>query len=75
MPISQIMTNENPLVDLVIVPIFLNEDGNYDSKTSSFCKNIKDFTGISKLERLVILNVGYTNISFFEKNKKNILIC
>ena len=36
------------------------------------CNNIKDFISISKLERLEILNVGYTNIydiSFLEKNK------
>ena len=36
------------------------------------CKNIKEFTPISKLERLEILDVSYTNISdisFLEKNK------
>ena len=37
------------------------------------CKNIKHFTPLSILARLIILNVGYTNISdisFLEKNKK-----
>ena len=36
------------------------------------CKNIKDFTIISKLEKLEYLNVSDTNISdisFLEKNK------
>ena len=36
-----------------------------------FCKKIKDFTPISKIERLEILNVSYTyisDISFLEKN-------
>ena len=36
------------------------------------CENIKDFTLISKFERLEILDVGYTDISdisFLEKNK------
>ena len=38
----------------------------------SNCKNIKEFTPISKLERLEILDVSYTNISdisLLEKNK------
>ena len=38
----------------------------------SQCKNIKDFTPISKIERLEILDVGETNIcdiSFLENNK------
>ena len=44
------------------------------------CKNIKDFTPISKLERLEILNISYTKISdipFLEKNKtiKELNLC
>ena len=37
----------------------------------NYCRNIKDFSTISKLEKLEILNVIFTNISdisFLEKN-------
>ena len=37
------LTNNEGFVKRKLVPIFLNEDGNYDSKISSFFKNIKDF--------------------------------
>ena len=57
----------------VIQILFFEKNNNSKEIYWRGCKNIKHFTPLSKLERLVILNVGYTNISdisFLEKNKK-----
>ena len=54
------------------IQVLINKYENFNNLDLSGCKNIKDFTIISKLEKLENLNVTYTNISdisFLEKNK------
>ena len=58
---------ENPNLKALI-----DKYDNINNLDLSYCKNIKDFTPISKLQRLEILNVNKTyisDISFLEKNK------
>ena len=42
--------------------VLINKYDNVKNLDLSSCKNIEDFTPISKLERLETLNVNYTNI-------------
>ena len=52
--------------------ILIDKYDNINNLDLSHCKNIKDFIPLSKLEKLEILNIGFTNISdisFLEKNK------
>ena len=61
----------NERVDILNLKIF-DKYEKVNNLDLSRCKNIKDFSPISKIERLEILNISFTNISdisFLEKNK------
>jgi len=54
------------------IQILIDKYANINNLDLSHCENIKDFTPISKYERLEILNISKTNIcdiSFLENNK------
>ena len=58
--------------DTLNLQIIIDKYENINNLDISYCKNIKDFTPISKLERLEILDLSETDIfaiSFIEKNK------
>ena len=62
----------NKEVEKINLEKLFNRYSNVDNLNLEFCSNITDFSPISKLEKLEILDVALTditNISFLEKNR------
>ena len=62
----------NKEADISNLLVLIDKYDNANIVNLSECKNIEDFTPLSKIERLEILNVSETNISdisFLDKNK------
>ena len=63
----------NKEVEKINLEKLFNRYSNVDNLDLNKCKNIKDFTPISKLKDLIILDASYINITdilFIEKNSK-----
>ena len=71
MQVNELKINES--TKILNLEILIDKYCNANILNLNKCKNIKDFTLISKFERLEIIDISNTNISdisFLEKNKK-----